>query len=526
MRYDFILAAVLFGLGSLSLIGAIYTFSRKELVLGIRLIGAIALAGMFQLFGYASLLLTDTESYLLIYSRIQYLGIAFFYALWYILSYQQRRRIGKIPFRDYWPYLVLPVIVFVAMLHYPWRDGIALGWLNRLFFQQHEVVGYAEFGSGFFGIVFTKGALFYVSSIYNALMMLGAGANFVIMRRNSKKSIRHKSVIMTIISFVLALVPLVSLIGSETLVLDLSPALLFIGLASSFAILYGNDFLNLIPSAQTQSFLNSDMPAMIIDKSQLVINVNFKAREIFAEELDFNEITLLEDFDRIHPGFSRELLMKGQTEVTKMIDGSRTFYYVRLVSLKRAKNRLIGYLMYFSDITEHKLEMQEMELIATYDDLTKILNRRAFYLRASAAFEEATIRDESFSLIMFDLDGFKEVNDVYGHQVGDAVLNEVARVVHEKLEDRDIFARYGGEEFIIFTRNKCPGEGCELAEAIRSGLEKYRFVHNDKEIRITASFGVSGTNGRPDKTLKQYIRESDEGLYKAKGEGKNKVVVV
>jgi len=526
MRYDFIYAALLLGFGTFLLLGAVFTLSRKDLVLGIRLIGLIALSAMFQLYGYASILLTDSEVTMLAVSRLESLGTAFFFTIWFILAYQQNRRVQKIPFKKVWIFLVIPFLMFILGLIYPHNGTQPQSWLAGTFYSGHEIVTYAAFGSGFFGIVFTKGFGFYLLSIYNILMSLGAMFYYYRSFKKAKKSVKNKAIIMVFISLLLSVIPLYGLFYDKTAVLDFSAFLGSVVLVYSFAILYGKEFMDLIPTAQAKLFQYSDFPVFIIDKSHIMINVNLKAREIYRNELDFDELVLLDDLDGIHPGFSKELLAFGKTEISRPEESENIFYQVRLIELKKRRNKLLGYLMYFADITDHKLEIQEMEYIANYDDLTKILNRRAFYIKASEAFVSASQKGERFSLIMFDLDGFKEVNDEYGHQSGDLVLNEMAKIIIGELNKKDIFGRYGGEEFIIFARDISPDEAGLIAERIRQKLECYPFCYNDNQIHITASFGISGSIDRPDKTLKQYIADSDKGLYIAKSEGKNKVVVI
>jgi len=526
MRYDFIYAALLLGFGTFLLLGAVYTLSRKELVFGIRLIGLIALCGMLQLYGYASLLLTDTTVTMLFVSRLETMGVVFFYIIWFVLAYQQHKRVQKIPFRKVWFLLVLPIIAFLTAALYPWIDAQPGSWITGLYYSGHETVTYPVFGSGFYGITFIKGPLYYVLAAYNSFMLFASSILYFRSFKASKKSVKQKAAILSILSLITIAVPLYGVFTKETAVVDFSAPLVTIVLVYAFAVLYGNEFINLIPSDQAKLFQSSDYPVFVVDNSHLLINVNLKARAIYEGEIDFDDLVLLDDFDRFHPGFTKDLLASGKTEVMKSVNGAKAFYNVRLIDLKQKKNQTIGYLMYFLDITDHKLEIQEMEYIANYDDLTKILNRRAFYLKASEAFSKVSRGEDCFSLIMFDLDGFKEVNDAFGHQSGDSVLNELAKLIVNELQEGDLFGRYGGEEFIIYTKGIAPEQAAVLAESIRLKIEKYPFSYNDNQIRITASFGVSGAVKKPDKTLKQYIAESDKGLYIAKSKGKNKVVVI
>jgi diguanylate cyclase (GGDEF)-like protein len=127
------------------------------------------------------------------------------------------------------------------------------------------------------------------------------------------------------------------------------------------------------------------------------------------------------------------------------------------------------------------------------------------------------------SVIMFDLDDFKEANDIYGHQAGDAILETMAAAMKKVLSDTDIFARYGGEEFIIFRKNKTLSDSASLAQNLCSLLAGMEFIHQKRKMKVTASFGVSGTEKTITKSLEQTIKDADVALYHAKKLGKNQV---
>jgi diguanylate cyclase (GGDEF)-like protein len=127
------------------------------------------------------------------------------------------------------------------------------------------------------------------------------------------------------------------------------------------------------------------------------------------------------------------------------------------------------------------------------------------------------------SIIMFDLDHFKDVNDIYGHQAGDYVLEEMARLFSSILDSSDVFARYGGEEFIIYRPSKSISDSKKLAVTLCQSLHEYEFHFQNRLMKVSASFGVSGSVKMIDNSLEQYIKNADVALYKAKTKGKNRV---
>ncbi len=172
------------------------------------------------------------------------------------------------------------------------------------------------------------------------------------------------------------------------------------------------------------------------------------------------------------------------------------------------------------DVTERKRLEENLRRLATVDQLTGIYNRYSFEKFLEKEIERAERYGENFALIMFDIDNFKQINDIYGHQVGDKVLKEVVDVVKNHIRKSDIFARWGGEEFMILVPIKDKSDAYKIAEKIRKKIEKFKF---DKVGRLTVSLGISFyKNGD---SMKSIIRRADTALYEAKKTGKNRTVV-
>ena len=156
--------------------------------------------------------------------------------------------------------------------------------------------------------------------------------------------------------------------------------------------------------------------------------------------------------------------------------------------------------------------------ISELDDLTNIANRRSFDERLDNSISDAMLKNAKFSLIMFDIDRFKEINDTLGHQAGDAVLSELAFLIKENIRKDDFFARFGGEEFMIISKNIGVRGAVELAEKLRLKIETYGF---SLKINVKCSFGVTGY--KRNDTAESIVKRADEALYKAKENGRNRV---
>ena len=162
---------------------------------------------------------------------------------------------------------------------------------------------------------------------------------------------------------------------------------------------------------------------------------------------------------------------------------------------------------------------RKLEDLATKDFLTDLVNRRRFFERLETEMTETRAKKGSLSVVMFDIDFFKRVNDTFGHDSGDAVLKSTALRVRELLRSSDCAARFGGEEFIILLKETPVGAAMAMAEAVRARIADVPF---DAVGHVSASFGVATWNHVED--AHALIKRADTALYVAKSSGRNRVV--
>ncbi len=161
--------------------------------------------------------------------------------------------------------------------------------------------------------------------------------------------------------------------------------------------------------------------------------------------------------------------------------------------------------------------------LASTDYLTGIANRRHFHDIARRELLRLTEGGGTASLIMFDLDYFKQINDRFGHEAGDRVLNRVVHAVQETVRPMDLFGRFGGEEFLILLPDTPQDIALEVAERVRKKVEATQVEHHGSSIDVTVSLGVVAWDGHA--TLDELIRSADHALYQAKESGRNRVQV-
>ncbi len=178
----------------------------------------------------------------------------------------------------------------------------------------------------------------------------------------------------------------------------------------------------------------------------------------------------------------------------------------------------------FHDKLEESFQRQMYDA-ALRDGLTKAYNKKHFLDRLETELTYARRHGSAVSLLMFDIDHFKNVNDTYGHLAGDYVLSTLAGLVHPTVRTEDVFGRYGGEEFGVVCRAVPLQHAAVLAERLRSLVAAKEFVFDSRRILVTMSVGVAAYPEVAAQNGSDLIAAADEALYQAKRGGRNRVIV-
>jgi diguanylate cyclase (GGDEF)-like protein len=168
-----------------------------------------------------------------------------------------------------------------------------------------------------------------------------------------------------------------------------------------------------------------------------------------------------------------------------------------------------------------KKKSLEAELESYHDNLTQLYNRKAYDKMAKEMLADLDRYDASASLLFFDIDYFKKINDTFGHHAGDLTLKKFAQILKEKLRINDFISRYGGDEFVCILPYIEMEEAIKVAEKIRSFVDKTSFTFKGKEVPVTMSAGIS-TFKKQDDVLTVFER-ADAALYLAKHSGRNRI---
>jgi diguanylate cyclase (GGDEF)-like protein len=168
---------------------------------------------------------------------------------------------------------------------------------------------------------------------------------------------------------------------------------------------------------------------------------------------------------------------------------------------------------------------RQVRIKAEYDGLTRLNNRQSFEDRLMEELQRSHRYGFDLSLMLIDLDHFKRINDLHGHQAGDYVLREVGALLTKAMRKTDMVARYGGEEFVIILPHTSEGQAWALAERLRLRIAAHRFAFAGKAIKVTSSIGVTAIGASSLTRRDDLLRQADAALYQAKSGGRNLVCI-
>ncbi len=175
------------------------------------------------------------------------------------------------------------------------------------------------------------------------------------------------------------------------------------------------------------------------------------------------------------------------------------------------------------ELAQLKRDVEDLKLQAIIDPLTGLYNVRHFQQVLDTEMQRTVRTSHPTSLVLIDLDHFKSVNDEWGHEVGNLAQKSAARLYQQQLRQFDIVCRYGGEEFAVILPHTPLATAVNVAERLRQQLAKVKIDVDDRQLSITASFGVSEFQADGDYNQTALINQADQALYQAKQQGRNQV---
>ncbi|MDM2942268.1 sensor domain-containing diguanylate cyclase [Citrobacter sp. Cm038] len=274
-------------------------------------------------------------------------------------------------------------------------------------------------------------------------------------------------------------------------------------------------------------FLTNSAPMLLIDPSRdgLIVDANLSALTFYGYSHDVMcqkhtwEINMLGR--HILPVMHKIAHLPGGHKplhfVHKLADGSTRHVQTYAGPIEIYGNKLM--LCIIHDITEQKRLEQELERAALHDALTGLLNRRHFYQITEPEQTHAISLTQDYSLLLIDTDRFKSINDLFGHLKGDEVLCALARTLESCARKDDLIFRWGGEEFVLLLPRTSLDVAINLAEVIRATVARVTLPGLP---RFTVSIGVA--RHEANESIDELFKRVDDALYKAKNEGRNRVL--
>lgn len=174
---------------------------------------------------------------------------------------------------------------------------------------------------------------------------------------------------------------------------------------------------------------------------------------------------------------------------------------------------------------EHASMLKRLQKLAITDDLTRLYNSRHFYSQLNSEIDRCIRYNRPLTLLLFDLDHFKQYNDAYGHLAGDRVLTAIGRIIKSCLRGMDTAYRYGGEEFTVILPETRSKEATVVADRIRTAIWAEKFIPEpEKVVHISVSVGI--TEYRPNEKISTLVHRADRAMYTSKQQGRNRIFLL
>jgi len=207
--------------------------------------------------------------------------------------------------------------------------------------------------------------------------------------------------------------------------------------------------------------------------------------------------------------------------IGNVLTRKRDEYVIRIKNVTKENEKIMKH--FEEAIAALRDKNRQLEEQSRRDPLTGIWNRRVFEDRLNAEFERFRRYKTPFSILFFDIDHFKNINDTFGHSAGDRALKGIATHTRRILRKVDVFARYGGEEFVVILYETGVSQAVAVAEKLRRLIEGAEFKYRNQRVPMTVSIGVTEAR-ETDGDAGEIIRRADGHLYRAKQAGRNRVV--
>lgn len=465
-----------------------------------------ALCAFLYVFGYASELGARSLAQIRFWLTVEYYGLSFIGPFWFLLSWKQWRS-HNLRFRMLLLVFIVPAITLFLVTTQEYHEFYYAG-LNLIEVDGHNLA------------VIEKGPWYWVQNVYLYVLLL---SSFILQWRSWRRAAEsiHTASFWMLIG-TLNIVPwiVVYQLGLSPHGVDLGPfgitlMILFVSVAVfRYSALTSEEVL------LYSIFASIEDAILVLDREDRISDFNNAAQKIFPW-LNGSSIG-----KAIPDASDAQLLAPNhQSKVEKEVEiaGSTRFFQGRYTRVYEG-HATLGRIYFFRDITERRILSRRLHRLANYDTLTLLYNRRRFMEKAETLLEIAAKAHAQVSFLMLDIDHFKQVNDRFGHAIGDQALSAVGRIIRRRCRYFGFSGRYGGDEFVVVLRNTDRNGAIKIAEDIRRSIEGIAIKKRMIPIPITISIGISSCETKEcGYDIDLLLKEADDALYSAKSRGRNRV---
>ncbi|WP_322907055.1 histidine kinase N-terminal 7TM domain-containing protein [Paenibacillus sp. SGZ-1009] len=373
------------------------------------------------------------------------------------------------------------------------------------------------------------GPYFYVHSLY----LYGCLALSVLLLLNQARRIPVRFRLQIFMMIAGLLTPVIASLfyvsGQSMYGIDLGPVFISVSFVFHSFALFRYRMFDVAPIARDIVFESMADGVLVINENDVVVDYN-RAMKQLMHGLTANLIgRRLTDILRSRPDLQQLLDTGKDCDYVYRYENMRYCYRIRFSPVFNKSNIQVGRIIHVSDITEQAELQDQLQYLADMDGLTHLLNKTALMYRAEQELEQlASSGGGHLSILMFDIDEFKLVNDTFGHEAGDVALLYLAEAVREYADECMLAGRYGGDEFILCMPGSDVHTACAMAEKLRRHIASGEICIDREQLRITSSFGVASVyvpSGTRELSTKLLVKQADQALYVSKRAGRNRVQV-
>ncbi len=459
--------------------------------------------------GYAFEIASADLQTAIFFSDIQYFGIPFIPFFIYSLIRKYLTNSNVIPLKLTVSLLIIPICTFFMHL---------TTFSNNLFYVNPSLI----FHDGYSILLFKKGPWYYVDSAYTIILILMSLVYSIFRFIKNKKYRNNISLLISATAF--------PFLGYILYLLELTPKnfdinpLAFGAACPLLAVaIFHLSLFEIVPVARDHIFENFENGLIVTNSKNKLVDYNKSIQLILPEikkyhigsNIDYIHLQNIEKSTTLY-----RLLNKEKTFIVKK-NGDDHYYKIKK-NIISDTNKFYGGIIYIlSDITEEKKFERKLHAMATTDSLTGIENRRNILEIGERALAYAARYKRDLSILLFDIDHYKKINDTWGHQAGDRVLIEITQLCRNQIRESDSLGRYGGDEFILILPESSHPTALIVAEKLRSAIAETNISLGRSTIKVTASFGIATLN--KGETFTDLFNRADQRLYQVKRSGRNRV---